>query len=1058
MGNVQMLAGLGVLWFCSLSLAEEPGKPTADQQEKIKQLKQLLAEAPQLQAVGQVAKAIVSAEKALALERELLGKEHLLIADLLRFLGRLHEEREDFAAARTVRAEAAAMLTRLVGKGHWKVADAGRELADGERLAGLAAEERQQLRQAAALSQRVKRMYSQGQYREALDAAREVVAIRGKLLGESHPVYATSLHNLAFLYQSMGDSARALPLYEQARALTRKALGESHPAYATSLNNLAALYESRSDYAKALPLLEQARALNKQVLGESHPGYALSLNNLAALYQALGDHAKALPLFEQARALRKQVLGENHPDYATSLNSLAVLYWSMGDYAKALPLCEQARALRQQALGESHPDYALSLNNLAMLYRSMGDYARALPLLEQTCALVKKTQGESHPDYATSLHNLAALYRSMGDHARALPLFEQARALRKQALGESHPDYVASLNDLAVLNLRMGNHATAQRLSRQALEGSLQLLQDTLDVVGERQRLERFNSLRVFTNNFILSAGETGLPAGEVYAAILKWKGAVAFRQSADLLLRQQPDLEPILKDLHSVRSQLARCAFETPGPAQRDAWLHRLGQLRDDKEKLEAQLADASKTFRNLRRPAPSVAELRQALPKRTALLDFVVYRAWVPPPKRKDSKEEWQHHLAVFVVRPDQDVQLVFVDDLKTIETVIEAWRQAVTNNHVAAQTKAAALLHQRLWQPLQKHLGPADTVLICPDGPLMRLPFAAMPGKQPGTFLIEDLAIGYVASGRHIVDLLQPPDDGRAPPAGFLGLGGVDYGTSGKRPQAFEPLPGTGPEAARVEEQFRRRFPGQRSTLLLGDQPTRPKVLAEINQRYRYLHLATHGFFDSPARIAAMMAGLRASEVGLSPAQRSQRDDILGYLPLLKAGLVLAGANRGEGLLTAEDLSALDLRGCELVVLSACETSLGNLTQGDGVLGLQRGFHAGGARTLVTSLWSVHDAATSVLMEEFYTNLWRRDKPLGKLEALRLAQLFVLRNPGRVLERTKELQAQLAKRGLSADGLRGPKGDAVEILDEGKTEPGKRRSPAAWWAAFVLSGDPN
>jgi len=273
-----------------------------------------------------------------------------------------------------------------------------------------------------------------------------------------------------------------------------------------------------------------------------------------------------------------------------------------------------------------------------------------------------------------------------------------------------------------------------------------------------------------------------------------------------------------------------------------------------------------------------------------------------------------------------------------------------------------------------------------------------------------------------------------------------------------QAFDPLPGTALEAVRVKDQFHTRFPDQRASALLRQTPTRGKVVTEINQRYRYLHLATHGFFESPDRIAALRAGLRAAESGLSLAQETERDDILTYLPFLKSGLALAGANNragDESMLTADDLSSLDLRGTDLVVLSACETSLGNLPQGDGIWGLQRGFHAGGTRTLVTSLWSVDDAATSVLMEAFYKNLFYKDKPLGKLEALRQAQLFVLKNPERVLERAKELRTQLAKGGLPEASLRGPKGDAerVEIL---KREPRQQRSPASWWAAFVLSGE--
>src|SRR5262249_49126479 len=152
-----------------------------------------------------------------------------------------------------------------------------------------------------------------------------------------------------------------------------------------------------------------------------------------------------------------------------------------------------------------------------------------------------------------------------------------------------------------------------------------------------------------------------------------------------------------------------------------------------------------------------------------------------------------------------------------------------------------------------------------------------------------------------------------------------------------------------------------------------------------------------------------------------------------PLLRSGLVLAGVNhsRDDGFLSAEEVADLDLRGCDLTVLSACETGLGQVAGGEGVLGLQRAFQAAGARTLVTSLWKVHDAATSVLMEEFYTNLWH--KKLPKLEALRQAQLTVLRHPERVRQRQRELQAVLAKL-----GRRGPEEQAVPLPPAGPAAP--------------------
>jgi CHAT domain-containing protein len=174
-----------------------------------------------------------------------------------------------------------------------------------------------------------------------------------------------------------------------------------------------------------------------------------------------------------------------------------------------------------------------------------------------------------------------------------------------------------------------------------------------------------------------------------------------------------------------------------------------------------------------------------------------------------------------------------------------------------------------------------------------------------------------------------------------------------------------------------------------------------------------------------------------------------------PLLLSGLVLAGANRdpARAVLTAEEVAGLDLRGADLVVLSACDTGLGRVAIGEGVLGLQRGFHEAGARTLAASLWGVSDAATSVLMEEFYTNLWH--KRMTRLEALRQAQLAVLRDPGRVAARAEQLQRELAKREPVAM-LRGGSKRPVSLPEGGRVEEKAHRSHPAYWAAFILSGD--
>ncbi|HZT80652.1 MAG TPA: CHAT domain-containing protein [Gemmataceae bacterium] len=307
-----------------------------------------------------------------------------------------------------------------------------------------------------------------------------------------------------------------------------------------------------------------------------------------------------------------------------------------------------------------------------------------------------------------------------------------------------------------------------------------------------------------------------------------------------------------------------------------------------------------------------------------------------------------------------------------------------------------------------------------------------------------LVEELAVGTVTSGRQALEMFTAKPS-RAP-AGMLALGGIDCESGPKKPvpdkagPAFPPLPGTLLEAQAVAGLYRKAFPDARADVLSGADATKARLKRDLARGPRVVHVAGHGFFAPPTTVSALRAG--GTGDGLPAGAPAN------FSPLLLSGLVMAGGARApaaadDSILTAEEVTSLDLRGCELVVLSACETGLGEAAGGEGVLGLQRAFHAAGARTLVTSLWKVDDAATSVLMEEFYTNLWR--KKLSKLEALRQAQLSVLKEPKRVEKRRKELGDELSRRGLKL-GVAKP----VARGEKGRSHP-------ALWAAFLLSGEP-
>jgi CHAT domain-containing protein len=885
-----------------------------------------------------------------------------------------------------------------------------------------------------------------GEYRAALPLYQEALSLRKEVLGTRHPDYGLSLNNLASLHQGWGENKAALPLYQEALKLSKEVLGSRHPHYAISLNNLAALHLAMGDHQAALPLYQEALSLRKEVQGERHPDYAISLNNLAGLYLAMGEHQAALKLYQEALSLTREVLGQRHPNYGIILSGLASLHRARGDHQAALPLLQQTHELAKEVLGTRHPAYASTLNNLASVYLEMGEHQAALPLFQETLALRKELLGTRHPHYAQSLHNLAGVHRAMGDHKAALPLLQQALALSREVLGTKHPDYAVSLNNLALLYLDRGDSKQAGSMSGKALEVWRVYLEDNLAAFSHRQRAERLNQL-AWTLNFHLSTALDFASPADLYQAALVYKGLSAARSAEDRLALRQPRLAALLQELRLARADLARHSARLPGRDGLAAWKKRFDLLEARKEDLEVKLSRASDSYRQLK-DRPTARAIAAALPSGAALVEFLAYTHH--PPRKGKAAERW---LLAWVLRQGQGPVLVRLGAAGPIEQAAQNWRQsAIAGASQGPDPRAAALLRERLWVPVSKHLGSAKLVLLSPDGELAGLPFAALPGSKPGTFLLEELTFGYLTSGRQL--LLPGAEDKDA--NGLLALGVFHFGrapAAARGARVWPPLPGAEREARQVAGLFARAFPRQhRPRLLEGNEADKPGLLRALKERPAYLHLATHGYFEPPLPPSAAPRderGQRLDEV----AWRT-----FGRNPLLVSGLVLAGANESNerGRLTAEEVAGLDLSGVRLAALSACQTALGKQAGWQGVQGLQRAFHEAGARHLLASLWSVHDAATSVLMEQFYARLWGKQKP-SPTEALRQAQLFVLNHPDAVLKRAGELRAELVKRGISEPVLeaRGFHKKALTLPPGGKdrTPP---RSPPAWWAAFVLSGD--
>jgi CHAT domain-containing protein/Tfp pilus assembly protein PilF len=901
---------------------------------------------------------------------------------------------------------------RLVVQSNQNEAAAGNYVARLEELRGATAEDRM-LQAARKLSEEFVKLHGAGKYDEATPLIERALEIREKILGPDHRDVADTLNSLATVYVNKGAYAKAEPLFQRALAVYEKALGPEHPSVARPLNNLAILYWNRSEYDKAEPLSRRALAIFESALGREHPLVAAALNTLAILYSGRGDYAKAKPLYQRALAIWEGA-GTEHHGVALALNNLAGIYYYEEEYAKAEPLYRRALAIDEKALGPEHSEVARPLVNLATIYLDKGEYARAEPLYERAMVIREKSLGPEHPQFGLLLGNLANLYRNKGDYAKAAPLYQRARAIFEKALGPQHPYLANLLKDMAVFHAAKGAVARAIELQSQANDISEYNLALNLATGSGRQQLAylAFSTKQTDFTFLLHSQIASNDPQARTLAftTLLRQKGRgldAMINTIAMLRRRAIPRDQDLFDQLIEARSQLAELILKESDVAKPETYRARLRPLEERIENLEAKLSARSAEFRAQAQPV-TLSAIQAALPADSALVEFFVYA----PREPRTGKSQPPRYFA-YLLAAQGAPKWVDLGEAAPIERAVDAWRQSLCENLVDVKRLARAV-DELIMRPVRSSLksGPREIrrLLIAPDGSLNLIPFAALVDER-NQYLIKRYAITYLTSGRDLLRLQKPQPSKSAPlvladPL-FGGLeSGVTRGAQNSPPSGdqgaaqsdpnrifFPPLPGTKREALAIKAVL------PEASLLMRQEAT--EAALKRVRAPRILHIATHGFFlsDQEAPEAETLSVLGNDLFRISGLRQSKWAAHIEE-PLLRSGLALAGANRSkngdeDGLLTALEVAGLDLWGTKLVALSACDTGLGEVKNGEGVQGLRRALVLAGSESQVISLWAVPDEWAKDVMVPYYKALQRGE---GRSEALRQAQLRMLRSKGR------------------------------------------------------------
>jgi CHAT domain-containing protein/tetratricopeptide (TPR) repeat protein len=980
------------------------------------------------EAKGDYSNAEPRLKRALAIQEKVFGPDHLEVALILNGLAVLYKEKGEYVRAEPLYQRALAIREKVFGRDHPKLALFLNNLAV---------------------------LYKEmGDYPRAESLHLRALAIQEKVFDAEHPDLANTLGGLAELYREMGNYARAEPLYRRALVIEEKVLGAEHPHVAQSLNNLAFLQYEKGDYVAAEQLYLRALAIREKVLGAEHPEVASTLNNLALLYNTKGDDVRSELLCQRALAIRQKMLAPEHPDVAISLNNLAQLYHQRRDYTRAEPLYLRALATWQKAFGAEHAVVAAALNNLASLYEARGEFARAESSFQKALAIKEKALGANHPDVGLTVRNLAGLYEEEGDYAKAEQLYRRALEIFEKAFGTDHPSVAALLSDLSELNYLKGDYGQAVEFQTSANEVRERNLALILSAGSEREKQIYLNTLAGETQASVwlhLSAPTDPEAIDLAVTTILRRKGRVLDAmadQMTNLRSHSNPEDRALFDALAAARSHLATLQFSMRGQWSPEVKRKEIENTAAEVERLEVEISRRSAEFRVQTRTV-TLDAVQQALPSDAALVEIFIYQ---PPKKGIHSNAEKQTvpGYVAYVVRGDgTPLQFVDLGPAAAIDAELVRWRTALQDPGRKDVQIIARSLDEQVMRPIRKLLRQTQRIFLSPDGALNLIPFAALVDEN-GKYLLEKYSIDYLTSGRDLLRL-QVPTRNRSEPmvmanplydlttTSRLTMTSAQANQGDKENVAnrrsldltfktYKPLPGTAEEATVLSKLLP---PG--AQLFLQEQATEAR-LKQLRGPL-LLHIATHGFFLSEQAQDPQVGNhsLRGTFEPLNPSPAAPvREN-----PLLRSGLVLAGVKQGQsgtgqdGVLTALEAAGLDLWGTKLVVLSACETGLGEVKNGAGVYGLRRALVLAGSETQVMSLWKVSDAGTRDLMTSYYTRLQGGE---GRAEALRQVQLAMLRGQ-------LKAAASSATRGTT---------------DTGESLPAKNYRHPYYWAAFIQSGD--
>ncbi len=807
--------------------------------------------------------------------------------------------------------------------------------------------------------------YRMSDYSSAVSNTIQARNILKQLYGSKDIRYNKSLNTLGFLYNIQAKYIEAEKTFQEARQISYQINGGEDIQYSRIINNLAMVYCRLNRYEKADELFKTSLRIKEKISGKNSKDYANTLYNLADFYNDLGKYAKAKSTIEDGIEIFKNLNETNQPDYFKFVDYLALIMESLNNKTEAEKLHKESLQRREKASLIDRDDYALNLLNLGKLYYSTKDYKQAYPYIEKATALILKIYGKNHPTYAEVLITLANIQSKQNGNEQALKNYTSAIQILQSSLGSEHIKYFNAQLNLAKFLRKNNQKKEAIAIIKKINTIPQNYLRRSGRFLSEKELSDK---VKVFINflHEIYSFVEE-LPSEQELCAI-------AF--DLNLFYRAY-----ILNNMQRMRIHLFK-AQQINDTKDQVVSLHR--QLENELNLNIAERSNISDLEKRISEKEAEIAsqigsfsdeekvthweDIKMSLAEDEAVLEFVSFS----DESKNDSifygilllKNGIESPLYLNIGSESELAEVIQIKGGRTSDYISSLYDFSKRGATAVGVKKKS--VYELVWQPISEQLSGIKKLYLIPEGLLHRLAFSAIPTSIESV-VSDSIELVYLSSSKQIIPNDQKIMSYEA--IRSLVVGGVNYDlnasdlvasrSNSSTKQQWSYLPWAEKESQDVVDNLSSN--GYTVRYLKGLEASEKNVLDNLsqNQGFRILHFATHGFFKD-----------------IVEEERTSINTYYGR-GLMNSAIVLSGANNietsnsNDGLLTAYTISKLDLSKTELVVLSACETALGDIEEVEGVFGMQRAFKLAGANYLILSLWQIPDRETKDFMNGFYKN---------------------------------------------------------------------------------------